>query len=213
MKLIDICGLAIIPAKTDSTRLKKKNLRVIAGKTLVEHAIDYAKASELVQDIIVTSESDEVHDIVKTYDNVLFYERDKSYMGEREVADVYVNIFQKQFRDKEEWRIPKMATHVVGIQPDHPDRTNQLDDMIEYFIKNKYDDLVTVDTDGTRNGSVRIVKAEMVKHGTMSRRVGSMLDDCTNIHTEEDLKQAEISIQKSNFDTFQKSKEFFISGC
>ena len=134
-------------------------------------------------------------------------------MGEREVADVYVNIFQKQLRDKGEWKIPQMATHVVGIQPDHPDRKNELDDMIEYFIKNKYDDLVTVDTDGTRNGSVRIVKAEMVKHGTMSRRVGSMLDDCTNIHTEEDLKQAEISIQKSNFDTFQKSKEFFISGC
>ena len=63
---------------------------------------------------------------------------------------------------------------------------------------NKYDDLVTVDSYGTRNGSVRIVKAELVKHGTMSRRVGSMVDHCTNIHTEEDLKQAEISIQKSN---------------
>ena len=205
MKLIDVYAVAIIPAKTDSTRLKKKNLRVIAGKTLVEHAIDYAKASKLVQDIIVTSESDEVRDIVETYDNVLFYERDKSYMGEREVADVYVNIFQKQFRDKGEWKIPQMVTHVVGIQPDHPDRTNELDDMIEYFIKNKYDDLVTVDSYGTRNGSVRIVKAELVKHGTMSRRVGSMVDHCTNIHTEEDLKQAEISIQKS--------KEFFISGC
>ena len=205
MKLIDIHAVAIIPAKTDSTRLKKKNLRVVAGKTLVEHAIDYAKASKLVQDIIVTSESDEVRDIVETYDNVLFYERDKSYMGEREVADVYVNIFQKQFRDKGEWRIPQMATHVVGIQPDHPDRTNKLDDMIEYFIKNKYDDLVTVDSYGTRNGSVRIVKAEMVKHGTMSRRVGSMLDDCTNVHTEFDLRKAEINIQKP--------KEYFISGC
>ena len=205
MKLIDVYAVAIIPAKTDSTRLKKKNLRVIAGKTLVEHAIDYAKVSNLVQDIIVTSESDEVRDIVETYDNVLFYERDKSYMGEREVADVYVNIFQKQFRNKGEWKIPQLATHVVGIQPDHPDRKNELDDMIEYFIKNKYDDLVTVDSYGTRNGSVRIVKAELVKHGTMSRRVGSMVDHCTNIHTEEDLKQAEISIQKS--------KEFFISGC
>ena len=205
MKLIDVYAVAIIPAKTDSTRLKKKNLRVIAGKTLVEHAIDYAKESKLVQDIIVTSESDEVRDIVETYDNVLFYERGKSYMGEREVADVYVNIFQKQFRDKGEWKIPQMVTHVVGIQPDHPDRTNELDDMIEYFIKNKYDDLVTVDSNGTRNGSVRIVKAEMVKHGTMSRRVGSILDDCTNVHTEFDLRKAEINIQKS--------KEYFISGC
>ena len=205
MKLIDVYAVAIIPAKTDSTRLKKKNLRVIAGKTLVEHAIDYALASKLVQTIIVTSESDEVRDIVKTYDNVLFYERGESYMGEREVADVYVNIFKNQFRDKGEWKIPQMATHVVGVQPDHPDRKNKLDDMIEYFIKNKYDDLVTVDSYGTRNGSVRIVKAEMVKHGTMSRRVGSMVDHCTNIHTEEDLKQAEINIQKSN--------EYFISGC
>ena len=29
----------------------------------------------------------------------------------------------------------------------------------------------------------------------MSRRVGSYLDDCTNIHSEEDLKQAEKNIQ------------------
>ena len=45
----DIRALAIIPAKTDSTRLKKKNLRVIAGKTLVEHALDYATNSELIK--------------------------------------------------------------------------------------------------------------------------------------------------------------------
>ena len=34
MEINAIRGLAIIPAKTDSKRLKKKNLRVIAGKTL-----------------------------------------------------------------------------------------------------------------------------------------------------------------------------------
>ena len=116
-------------------------------------------------------------------------------LRDAEVADVYVDIFQKQFKKNGEWRIPQMVTHVVGLQPDHPDRTNSLDDMIEYFIDNKYDDLVTVDNSGTRNGSVRIVKADYVKRGTMSRRVGSILDDCTNIHNEDDLKQAERNIQ------------------
>ena len=29
----------------------------------------------------------------------------------------------------------------------------------------------------------------------MSRRVGSYLDECTNIHSEDDLKQAEINIK------------------
>ena len=188
----DVYAVAIIPAKTDSTRLKKKNLRVINGKTLVEHSIDYALSSKLVKDIIVTTESDEVRDIVNSYEygrkDITLFDRDESYMGEREVADVYINIFNKyEFKDS--------VTHVVGVQPDHPDRTNNLDDMIEYFIDNKYDDLVTVDRFGTRNGSIRIVKAEYVKDGTMSRRVGSMLDDCTNIHSEEDLIQAERNIQ------------------
>ena len=62
-------------------------------------------------------------------------------------------------------------------------------------MDNKYDDLFTVDPNGTRNGSIRITKAQYVKDGSMSRRVGSMLDDCTNIHSEEDLKQAEVNIK------------------
>ena len=190
MNTKDICGLAIIPAKTDSTRLKKKNLRVISGKTLVEHAIDYAKNSNLIKRIIVTTESDEVRDLTKKYDDVILRDRDKSYMGEREVADVYVNVVQESSPE-----ILKDITHIVGIQPDHPDRNTNVDDLLTYSVKNKYDDLVTVNSDGTRNGGVRITKFGFVKHGVMSRRVGSHLDDCTNIHSEDDLKQAEINIK------------------
>jgi hypothetical protein len=115
-------------------------------------------------------------------------------MGEREVADVYVNIFQNDFKKYGEWRIPQMVTHVLGIQPDHPDRNTTADELLDYFVENKYDDLVTVDGNGTRNGAVRVMKAEYVKSGMISRRVGSYLDDCTNIHSEEDLKQAERNI-------------------
>ena len=188
--------LAIIPAKTDSKRLKKKNLRLVAGKTLVEHAIDYAYNSEYIKDIIVTTESEEVKSICKSHKaKVHVYERDEEYMGEREVADVYVNVFQNDFKKYGEWRIPQMVTHVLGIQPDHPDRNTNADELVDYFIENKYDDLVTVDSKGTRNGAVRVMKAEYVKSGMISRRVGSYLDDCTNIHSEEDLKNAEINIK------------------
>ena len=168
MKTTDIKGVAIIPAKTDSTRLKKKNLRVIAGKTLVEHAIDYAKKGNLIKYIVVTTESDEVREIVKKYKDVILFDRDESYMGEREVADVYVNVVQ---------HLPAIivnnVTHVVGVQPDHPDRQTKVDDLLKYSVKNKYDDLVTVNSDGTRNGAVRITKFDFVQSGMMSRRVGS----------------------------------------
>ena len=189
MKTTDIRGLAIIPAKTVSTRLKKKNLRVIAGKTLVEHAIDYAENGWLIKQIVVTTESDEVRELTKKYDNIILCDRDESYMGEREVADVYVNVVQEISPS-----ILKDLTHIIGVQPDHPDRQTRVDDLLEYAVKNKYDDLVTVNSDGTRNGAVRITKFDFVQSGMMSRRVGSFLDDCTNIHSEEDLEKAEMNI-------------------
>ena len=55
--------LAIIPAKTDSKRLPKKNLQKIKGKTLVEHSIDYAKESFYKPDIIISSEDSKLLDI------------------------------------------------------------------------------------------------------------------------------------------------------
>jgi len=194
MKLDNINALVIIPAKTDSTRLKKKNLRIVDGKTLVEHAIEYAINSTMSKYIVVTSESEEVHNIVKKYKNILFFHRDESYMGEREVADVYVNVVQKDLQNYDK-SIIEEVTHVIGVQPDHPDRQTNIDQLLEYAVNNKYDDLVTVDALGTRNGAVRVVKKEFVKSGMMSRRIGSYLDDCTNIHSEEDLINAEKNIR------------------
>ena len=215
MNLDKIYGVAIIPAKTDSTRLKKKNLRVIDNKTLVEHSILYAKQCKYIKDIIVTSNDQEVEDIAKKY-SCTFYWRDEEYMGEREVADVYVNVFQNDFKNNGEWRIPQLATHVVGVQPDHPDRTVPLDSLFKYFVENKYDDLVTVDNTGTRNGSIRILKAHDVMKGSISRRVGSYLDPATNIHSEEDLLQAERNITNgmlpTGFDEEESNKRMDIIG-
>ena len=182
-----IKAFIIIPAKGDSTRLKGKNKKIIAGKTLLEHSIIYAKQSKLAETIIVSTEDKETKIITESY-GIKVVGRDIAYMGEREVADVYVKIFQ-DYDDNS-------YTHVVGIQPDHPDRIIPLDKMLQYAVKNKYDDLFTVDPDGTRNGSIRITKAEHVKSGKMSRRVGSMLDNCTNIHSEQDLLNAEKNINE-----------------
>jgi hypothetical protein len=69
---------------------------------------------------------------------------------------------------------------------------------LTYAVDNKYDDLFTVDSKGTRNGAVRITKKEFVLSGTMSRRVGSFLDNCTNIHSEQDILDAGSNIERMN---------------
>ena len=44
--------LAVIPAKAESSRLPNKNLLRINGKSLVEHAVEYARASEKIDEIV-----------------------------------------------------------------------------------------------------------------------------------------------------------------
>ena len=80
MKHKDVYAIAFIPAKTDSTRLPKKNLQVIDGKTLVEHTIDYALRSKYIKNIIVSTESKEVRKICESYDkDILVYDRPEYY--------------------------------------------------------------------------------------------------------------------------------------
>ena len=49
-------AFVIIPAKGDSKRLVGKNKRIVAGKTLLEHSIEYEKKSNLTKSIIVSTE-------------------------------------------------------------------------------------------------------------------------------------------------------------
>ena len=190
VKFKNINAIAIIPAKGNSTRLPKKNLQLINNKTLVEHSIDYAKTSKYVRKIYISTDSDEIKVMAKK-NNVEIQDRPKDLLGEAEVADIYVDLVKKINLDN--------ITHIIGLQPDHPDRQNKLDDMIDYFIEKKYMDLFTVNKDGTRNGSVRIFKAENVVSGQMSRRVGAMLDDCTNVEKQWQLDIANKRILEGDY--------------
>jgi len=181
--MLDCNAVVIIPCKMDSERLYKKNLSIIDNLTLLEHSIIYSQDSQYVTQVIVSTESDEVKSICKNYAGVLVHDRPETLLKDADTVDVYVDVFRH-------YNFSNDVTHVVGLQPDNPDRCWHLDTVLEYFINNKYDDLVTVDAHGTRNGSVRIVKSQYIRDDNVSRRVGTFVDDCTNIHTEEDLKIA-----------------------
>lgn len=179
--------LVIIPAKADSTRFIGKNKQVIQGKTLVEHAINFAKSSQHNPRIVVSTEDPETKKIA--LDNkVEVIHREKEFMGDREVMDVYVDVYEKL--DNLD------VDYVIGLQPDNPDRSVSLDEGLKYFIDLKYDDLVTVSSDGSRNGALRITRASHIESGYVSRRVGTILDNCTNIHSKQDLLNAEKNINE-----------------
>ena len=140
--------LTIIPAKTDSTRLPKKNIQKIKGKTLVEYSIEYAKQSKYNPEIMISSESDDVLKIA--LDNeVGFTERPTHLLKDAEVTDVYIDILKNTTTKYD---------LIVCLQPDHPDREHTFDYCVDYMIDNNYDDLITIEPSFKRSGSVRIFK-------------------------------------------------------
>lgn len=178
--------LVIIPAKTDSTRLPKKNILKIGDKTLVEYSIDYAKESKYNPDIVVSSESD----IVKALaikNQVTFLDRPKELLKDAEVTDVYIDVLT---------RLDNTYDLVVALQPDHPDREHTFDTCVDYLIDNNYDDIITIEPNFKRSGSVRVFKYDHLKAGHVSKRIGCIKDDATDIHYQEDLDKATQKILK-----------------
>ena len=169
--------LTIIPAKLDSKRLTKKNIRDLNGKPLFLHTIDYAQNTKHDNRIIVSSESKEVEELVP--EDILFHQRSKDLCGDVEVVDVYLDIIKG---------IKHEFDYVVCLQPDNPNRSNTLDDCLNYMIENDYDDLITINKDYKRSGSVRIFKWKDLKSGQVSKRMGCIRDSAIDIHYKEDLE-------------------------
>ena len=52
--------IVIIPARGGSKGIPKKNIKSFNGKPLITHTIDYANSCSLIDDIIVSTDSDEI---------------------------------------------------------------------------------------------------------------------------------------------------------
>jgi pseudaminic acid cytidylyltransferase len=58
-------NIAIIPARGGSKRVPKKNIKSFAGKPMIVHAINVAMRSKLFQEVVVTTDDDEIANIAK----------------------------------------------------------------------------------------------------------------------------------------------------
>jgi len=59
--------VAIIPARGGSTGIPRKNLAPVAGKPLVAHAIEQARAARNIYRVIVTSEDAEIREVAAAH--------------------------------------------------------------------------------------------------------------------------------------------------
>lgn len=59
--------LAVIPARGGSKEVPRKNLRIVAGKSLIAYSVETARRSQYIDRIVVSSEDDEILDVAIRY--------------------------------------------------------------------------------------------------------------------------------------------------
>lgn len=93
-------AIAIIPARIASTRLPRKILREIDGRTMLDRVYSAAKAAPMLADVIVATDSEEILNVCRLHGWTARMTSDQHRSGTDRVhevaqavdADVYVNV-------------------------------------------------------------------------------------------------------------------------
>jgi spore coat polysaccharide biosynthesis predicted glycosyltransferase SpsG/GTP:adenosylcobinamide-phosphate guanylyltransferase len=167
--------VVVIPARGGSKRIKGKNIRPLAGKPLVHHAIEYALELE-PKTIIVSTDSDEVAGVVRTRYPDVQIDRSFDHTDATTVDDVTKHI---------KYNFLHYGETLVTIQPTMiGDVVDNVNDMLAFLQQGD---------DWVRCSGLRAVKGKFISWGDLHPINTSRLID---IDTMGDFAQAESFLRK-----------------
>ena len=132
--------LCTICARSGSKGMPAKNVTVLQGKPLIVHTIEAAKSSGLFDEIVVSSDGDDILEIAKKNGADVFFKRDSALAGDKiGKLDVIRDAFVKsevQFNKKYDYLIDLDVTSPLR-KPE--DIVNAFEKLVHY----DYDNLIT----------------------------------------------------------------------
>lgn len=133
--------VAIIPARGGSKGIKKKNIQPLMGKPLICFSIESALESSYVQDIFVSTDSDEIKEVAKGYNKVKVINRPADLaLDTTPTEPVLIHALDCIKKDYN-----SLPDYVILLQPTSPYRKKgTIDKCIEKILETKSDSLLTV---------------------------------------------------------------------
>jgi CMP-N-acetylneuraminic acid synthetase len=127
--------LAIIPARGGSKRLPRKNVRELAGKPLIVWSIEAGLKSRYIDEVVVTSDDDEIIEIARQYGAKTLKRPDELANDTATTYDAVAHtIKQYPYYD-----------YIVLLQPTSPLReAEQIDEAIELLFEKSADAVISV---------------------------------------------------------------------
>lgn len=133
--------LGIIPARGESKRLPRKNIRPLAGHPLIAYTIMAARKARRLTNYLVSSEDPEILEIARAYDAPTPFVRPRHFAGD-EVRNVDTVRHALDFMEEKTGRLYDV---VMLLQPTSPIRNpRHIDEAIERLWKSPLDTLASV---------------------------------------------------------------------
>lgn len=172
-------NIAIIPARGNSKRLKKKNLQLINQKPLIYYAITACLNSKNIDEIYVSSENQEILDYSKSL-GVSIIQR-PWYLSADNVPKQKVIVHALNF-------IKKKYDYVFSIQANSPQIFyKDLDRAFKILKKNNRSELISINDKLEQNAAFRIMKYDYAFQKTLSTGICVYKTNYVDIHYEQDL--------------------------
>lgn len=126
--------IGMIPARLGSTRVKNKNLRLLDGRPLIQHVVDAALGSNLIDELYINSESVRFKPIAENSD-IKFYQRPIHLSSDTATNDE----FSLDFIDNIDCDI------LIQLLPTSPFITSaEIDEFIQTMLDGDYETMISV---------------------------------------------------------------------
>jgi len=120
--------VGIIPARISSTRLHKKLLLEVRGKSLLQYTFEQAKKSGSIDEVVVVTDSDDIVELCKSFGAKAFLTSPNALSGTDRIAEAV--FAYKEF---------EKATYIINIQGDEPAISPLTIDKVVFALKNTAD--------------------------------------------------------------------------
>jgi len=133
--------LAIIPARGGSKGVERKNIRMMAGKPLLEYTVMAAQQSSKIKRIVLSTDDEEIRGLGISYGLSVPFMRPRELAGD-DTPMISVIQYIVNSLDLLEGYKPDI---IIILQPTSPLRTeDHIDEAVELFISKRNDSLVSV---------------------------------------------------------------------
>lgn len=131
--------LAVIPARGGSKGIPNKNIRPLNNKPLIAYSIEAGKKSQLVDDLITTTDCDKIARIAAEYGSEVLMRPIELARDETPIVPVVLHVLDV-LQERE-----KQYEYVVLLQPTSPLRTAQdIDEALKMLLKSDADAVISV---------------------------------------------------------------------